>query len=165
MYRCELDHKEGWMPKNWCFWIVVLEKTLESPLDCKIKPVNPKGNQPWIIHWKDLCWKNWSWSSNTLATWCEQLVHWKKTLMLGKIEGKRRRELQRMKWLDIITDPINMSLSKLWETVMDRGAWCVAFYGVIKSWTWLSDCTTIESSRTTKRTKGEEMEEWELITS
>ena len=153
------------MPKNWCFWIVVLEKTLESPLDCKIKPVNPKGNQPWIIHWKDLCWKNWSWSSNTLATWCEQLVHWKKTLMLGKIEGKRRRELQRMKWLDIITDPINMSLSKLWETVMDRGAWRVAFYGVIKSWTWLSDCTTIESSRTTKRTKGEEMEEWELITS
>ena len=56
-------------------------------------------------------------------------------MMLGKIEGKRRRELQRMRWLDGITDPINMSLSKLWETVMDRGAWRVAFHGVIKSWT------------------------------
>ena len=72
----ELDHKEGWAPKNWCFWIVVLEKTLENPLDCKeIKPVNLKGNQTLNIHWKD--WY-WSWSSNTLATWFEELTHWKR---------------------------------------------------------------------------------------
>ena len=72
----ELDHKEGWAPKNWCLQIVVLEKTLESPLDSReIHPVNPKGNQPWIfIHGKDWCW---SWSFNTLATWCEEPTHWK----------------------------------------------------------------------------------------
>ena len=66
----ELDHKEGWVPKNWCFWTVVLEKTLESSLDCKeIQPVHPKGNQSLSgSYWKDCCW---SWSSNTLATWCE----------------------------------------------------------------------------------------------
>ena len=75
----ELDDKESWAMKNWCFWTVVLEKTLESPLDCKeIQPVNPKGNQSWIFigrtyaeaetYWKDLCW---SWNSNILATWCE----------------------------------------------------------------------------------------------
>ena len=73
---------------------LLLEKTLESPLDCKIKPVNPKGNQPWISNWKDCCW---SWGSNTLATWCEEPTHWKKTLMLGKIKGKRRRGQQRMR--------------------------------------------------------------------
>ena len=71
----ELDYKESWAPKNWCFWAVVLEKTLENPLDCKeIKPVNPKGNQP-RIHWKDWCW---SWSSNTWATWWQELTHWKR---------------------------------------------------------------------------------------
>ena len=66
----ESNHKEGWAPNNWCFGTVVLEKTLESPLDSKeIRPVNPKGNQPW-----DWCW---SWSSNTLATWCEEPTYWK----------------------------------------------------------------------------------------
>ena len=70
----ELDHKESWAKKNWCFWTVVLEKTLESPWDCKeIKLVNPKRNQSWIFYWKD-----WCWSSNTLATWCEELTHWKR---------------------------------------------------------------------------------------
>ena len=74
---CELDYEESWVPKNWCFWTVVLEKTLESPLDCKeIQPVNPKGNQPWIfIERTDWCW---SWNSNTLATSCEELTHWKR---------------------------------------------------------------------------------------
>ena len=71
----ELDYKESWVPKNWCFWTVVLEKTLESPLDCKeIQPVHPKGKQSWI-YWKDWCW---SWNSNTLATWCEELTHWER---------------------------------------------------------------------------------------
>ena len=74
MYRCESWTKESWVPKNWCFWTVVLEKTLESPLDCKeIQPVNPKGNQL-NIHWKDWCW---SWNSNPLAIWWE-LIHLKR---------------------------------------------------------------------------------------
>ena len=74
VWMWELDYKQSWVLKNWCFWTVVLEKTLESPLDCKeIQPVNPKGNQSWI-HWKDGCW---SLSSNTLATWWEELSHWK----------------------------------------------------------------------------------------
>ena len=75
VWMWELDYKESWVPKNWCFWTVVLEKTLESPLDCKeIQPVNPKGNQPLNIHWKDWCW---SWSSNTLANQCKELTPWK----------------------------------------------------------------------------------------
>jgi len=76
VWMWELDYKEGWAPKNWCFWTVVLEKTLESPLDCKeIKSVNPKGNQPWIFNWKDWCW---SWCSDTWATWCEEPAHLKR---------------------------------------------------------------------------------------
>ena len=72
----ELDYKESWVPKNWCFWTVVLEKILESPLDCKeIQQVHPKGNQSWIFIRQDWCW---SWNSNTLATWCEELIHWKR---------------------------------------------------------------------------------------
>ena len=71
----ELNSKESWVLKNWYFWAVVLEKTLESPLDCKeIQPVHPKGNQSWNIHWKDWCW---SWSLNSLATRCEELTHLK----------------------------------------------------------------------------------------
>ena len=71
--KWELDHKEGWVPKNWCFQTVVLEKMLEMPLDCKeIKPVNPKGNQTWMF----ICW---CWSSNALATWCEEHAHWKRS--------------------------------------------------------------------------------------
>ena len=72
----ELDYKESWLLKNWCFWTVVSEKTLESPLDCKeIQPVHPKGRSVLSVHWKDLCW---SWNSNILATWCEELTHWKR---------------------------------------------------------------------------------------
>ena len=71
----ELDYKESWVPKNWCFWTVVLEKTLESPWDYKeIQPVHPKGDHV-CVHWKDWCW---SWNSNTLAMWCEELTHWKR---------------------------------------------------------------------------------------
>ena len=73
----ELDCEESWAPKNWRFWTVVLEKTLECPLDCKeIQPVHPKGKKSVLgVHWKDWCW---SWNSNTLATWYEELTHWKR---------------------------------------------------------------------------------------
>ena len=140
-----MDHKEGWVPQNWWFWIVVLEKTLESPLDCKeIKRVNPKGNQPWIFiqrthaEAESLYFGHLMQRANSLE----------KTLMLGKIEGRRRREPQRMRWLDSVTDSMDMNLSELWEILEDRGAWHAAVHGVSKSRTRLNDWTTaIEQGR------------------
>ena len=95
------------------------------------------------IHWKDGCW---SWNSQHFGHPMRRANSLEKTLMLGKIEGKRRREWQRMRWLDIITNSVDMNLSKLQEIVKDRGTWHTAVHGVAKSWTWLSDCTTAKTT-------------------
>ena len=125
VWMWELDHKESWALKNWCFWTVVLEKTLESPFDCrKIKLVIPKKKSVLNIHWKDWCW---SWNSNTLATWCEELTHWDRPWCWERLKAGGARDNRG--WDDW------MVLTTWWECVWASfgSCWRTGKPGVLQS--------------------------------
>ena len=139
---CELDHKGSWALKNWCFWTVVLEKTLESPLDFKeIQPVHPKGNQSWIFIWKDWCW---SWNSNTLVTWCKELTHWKRPWCWERL--KAGREGDNRGWDGWIAS----STQWTWVWVSSRSWWWTGKPGVLQ----------LMGSQRVRHDRATELSEW-----
>ena len=136
VWMCELDCEESWVPKDWCFWTVVLENTLESPLDCKvITPVHPKGNQSWMFIGRTVA------EAETPILWPPDVKNW----LIWKDPDARKDWRQEEKgtaedeMVDGITDLMDMSLSKLQVLVMAREAWCASVHGVAKIGTWLCD--------------------------
>ena len=139
----ELDYKEGWAQKNWCFWTVVLEKTLESPLDCKeMQPVHPKGDQSWVfIGRTDV-------EAETPILWPPDAKSWLigKDPDAGKDWGQEEKGMTGDEMLDGITNATDMSLNRLRRLVMDSKAWRAAVHRVTKSWTWLSYWTELKEN-------------------
>ena len=146
VWMWELDYKESWVPKNWCFWTVVLEKILESPLDCKeIQPVHPKRNQSWIFTGRTDA------EAETPILWPPDVKNWLIWKDLDAGEDWRQEEKGMDKMVDGITNSMDMCLSKFRETVKDREAWCAAVHGVPNSQTQLSDWTTTNILTNTPR--------------
>ena len=143
VWMWELDHEESWVLKNSCFWTVVLEKTLESALYCKkITPLHPNGNQSSIFVGRT--W--WSWCSNTLATWCAELTHWKRPLCQERLKMRGEGDDRGWdgRWLHGITDSMDMSFSRLWELSDWQGslACCIP---------WIADSDSMERRNWTDR--------------
>ena len=136
VWMWEMNYKESWVLKNWCFWAVVMEKTLESNLNCKeihpsiLKEISTECSLEGLMLKLKLQY---------FGHLMQRVDSLEKTLMLGKIEGRRRRGWQRMRWLEGLIDSMGMSLGKLRELVMDREACCATVHGITKSWTPLSD--------------------------
>ena len=135
VWMWELDSEESWAPKNWSFWTVVLELTLE------IQPVYPKGDQSWVFIGRTDA------EAETPILWPPHAKSWLigKDPDAGRDWGRRKRGRQRMRWLDSITDSMHMKLGELWDLVMDREAWRAVIHRAAKSQTWLSNWTELNT--------------------